>query len=188
MKPRHLQSDNLDVVLKALSLSRENPWALSCELLIRSGMRSHELYSVTTKDIDIERSTIFVHAAKKSNDRHVPIDKDCLQALAQSLQQKVMPWQNYLVESFKRSLREYWTKKRIELLGVGQCHCSLHGLRASFAVRLYQVVGKDLLLVQELLGHRNVTNTLAYLRLLQADERKPDILNAFKTTRRKKAV
>lgn len=188
MRARHLTTENLDTVLKALSLDRSNPWALSCELLIRSGMRSHELASVQLKDLDLDRSMLSIHAAKGSNDRRVPVDKGCLLALAQSLQLKEMPWQNYLVPTFKRLLRDQWTKLRIQLLGPGHDHCSLHGLRASFAVRLYQNLGHDVVLVQELLGHRSIDNTMKYVRLVQAEDRKPEILKAFKTNNRKKAI
>jgi integrase/recombinase XerC len=40
-------------------------------------------------------------------------------------------------------------------------HKKLHGLRHTFAIRLYKKT-KDIRLVQVALGHRNITNTMVY--------------------------
>ena len=45
-----------------------------------------------------------------------------------------------------------------------------HSLRKSFAQRLYDKSG-DIYLVQELLGHRNISTTQNYLRVNYADAR-----------------
>jgi len=180
MMPRHLTHEQLTMALAALSLERDNEWALCCELLIRSGMRGHELTHVTLADVDVTRAMLAIHAAKGSKDRVVPVDKGCLFALERGLRLGIMPWQIYQADSFKALLRRHWAKIRIKVLGLGLSHCSLHGLRASFAVRLYQDVGRDVVLVQELLGHKKIENTMRYVRLVQADEKKADILKAFR--------
>lgn len=180
MKARHLSDALAQECLNALAKQRHDKWALCFEVLIRSGMRGHELTRVSLEDLDLKRGTITVHAAKHSNDRTVPVDLKCLEAVALYLKSGTAAWQGYEAEVFKASLRRYWVQWRVQNLGSGLGHCSLHGLRASFAVRVYKGAGRDLLLVQELLGHKRVENTTKYVRLVQAEERQKEILNVFK--------
>jgi len=175
MKPRHLDPETLDIVLKALKASKD-PWALVIETIARTGMRSAECLLVDPKrDIDQSRSTLRVHAVKGSNDRNVPIPEDLTRAI-------LTGWKfpsNAERSSFTRLLRRHWERLRIEILGVGFGHCSLHGLRASYAVSVYKRAGQDITLVQELLGHKDLSSTGAYLRLMQAEEKRADILKAI---------
>jgi integrase/recombinase XerD len=51
---------------------------------------------------------------------------------------------------------------------LGPCHgLSFHSLRHTFAMRLYSET-KDILLVQRMLGHKSLTNTLVYARSLDS--------------------
>lgn len=185
MRPRHLDKATLDQALTKLSTRRDNPWALSAELLVRSGARTHELLAIQANDVNVTKGQIQIRGAKGSNDRVVPVDKGCLLAIERGLRLGIMPWQQYAVASYKALLRRHWALLRIDLLGVGLGHCSVHGLRASFAVRVYLECGRDILLVKELLGHKSIENTLKYLRLIQVEEKQQTILKAFKTKRLK---
>lgn len=183
MKAKHLPTDELDAIIAHLTVSRADPWALACEVLVRSGARTHELCQLTANSVDAKRGTLFITGAKGSNDRAVPVDADCLLAFEQALLFKIMPWQEARLDTVKRNLRKYWAKLRIALLGPSFGNCSLHGLRASFAVRVYLDVGHDVLLIRELLGHRSIDSTMQYVRLTQAESKAPEILQAFKRKR-----
>lgn len=177
MRARHLDPETFDKLLAGLKrLRTSHPWAIVMELIARTGMRSAELLLFSPlRDIDQKRSTVRVHAVKGSLDRTIPIPDDLAQALLSSwgLPTKASN------ANLTRTMRCQWEILRVMVLGVGYGHCSLHGLRASFAVSVYKRVGQDITLVQELLGHKDLSSTGAYLRLMQAEDRQADILKAI---------
>jgi integrase len=149
-----------------------NPWAPIIELLARTGMRSHELLSHRPEHIDLQSGMIFIRAAKGSRDRWVPAPRRYLRALIEKRLPEMKP------ESLKAELRRQWAKLRLEILGIGYDKVSLHSLRASFAVAIYKN-SKDILLTQELLGHKAISSTMHYAKIVQSHERRGDILKAL---------
>lgn len=181
MKPRHLETALLAKALAYFRANRDDPWTVACELLVRSGMRSHELAGIRLANVNALKGLVYINAAKKSNNRSVPIDRPCLKAVQDYLFLGDMPMLNLSAESFKRHLRRHWSLLKFRIYGeTDVAHCNLHGLRATFAVNMYLKGGRDILLVQELLGHRSIASTMRYLRVVQIEERTSDILKAFK--------
>lgn len=176
-----LNQDQLTKYLNHVAHNRSDPWALFIELLIRSGMRSHELTMIRAEHIDLNRCMLHITAAKGSLNREVPIDKACLEALlnrlkdADSLQLSV----GLGVESFKRTLRFKHAKMLIECFGPNSVRCGLHGLRAGFAMAVYSSIENDILLVKKLLGHKKLASTNHYVEAVNVEQNKTKIMKIF---------
>jgi len=180
MKSKHLDKEDVKKILDGLKAMRADPYALILELILRSGCRTQEVLPVSAKDIDLNKGLLFIHAAKGSNSHQVPVDVEFLTHLKAFIGQKTLkemfPQMNE--QSLKRVLRRKWPVWRFRLIGQGFDNVSLHGLRASFAILIYKNTG-DIMLVQELLGHKNLNSTAHYVRLVQAESRKDEILKAI---------
>lgn len=188
---QHLTPTHLNQWLEFLTHKRLDPWALSLEVLTRSGARSHELALVKLDDIDLDRRTLKLTGAKGSNTRTVPIDKGCLTALWANLKRddSVLAMLNKAdVECLKRDLRREFQRSLAECFGIPTPKVKLHGLRASFAMTMYSGLECDILLVKQLLGHKQIASTMHYVHAVNLEEQKPNILRAFtraNLTRRK---
>lgn len=139
------------------------------ELIYASGLRVSEAASLTLQDIDIEQRTLrFIGKGEK--ERMVPFYSDCADLLKQYINE-IRPTlmkgkQHHRV--FVNQQGEGFTSRGIEFL-LDQCAKKAgimrsvhpHMLRHSFATHLLDN-GADLRLVQELLGHENISTTQIY--------------------------
>jgi integrase len=89
--------------------------------------------------------------------------------------------------SFKRRLREQWDIIRLECFGILGPKCTLHGLRATFAMSQYQALDCDILLVKQLLGHKSINSTMHYVHAVNLDEMQKRILSVYTRKPNKKA-
>jgi integrase/recombinase XerD len=169
MKP--LDPQTYHAILKRLA-EHSHPMAGLIELIARTGMRSHELLSHKPEHINLRDGMLFIKAAKGSDDRWIPAPKAYLRAIQTKAIPEIKP------QTLKRLLRRVWAEIRQDVLGVGHGDVTLHSLRASFAVALYQNT-KDILLTKELLGHRKIESTMAYTKIVQGKERRMDVLKAI---------
>lgn len=169
MKP--LEPKTYQTLLKALE-KHDHPLAPLIELIAKSGMRSEELLRFSAEHVDDRAGFLFIKAAKGSNDRRVPIAKK----YAKELKSKVLPSMHG--PSLKRALRRAWESIRLDTLGHGFGDVTLHSLRASYAIAVYGHT-VDVLLVQELLGHRNINSTMYYVKLHRATAARGDVLKAI---------
>lgn len=171
---KHLEPEQYHRLLRQLPKHRAtNPFALLIELIARSGMRTAEILKFDAKrDINLSQGLLKVHGVKGSNSRLVPMPKDTLRA--------IMYIENFTQnpKTLKRRLRLEWAKLKQEILGFAAQGVSLHGLRASFAVSIY-LKTKDIILCQELLGHKSLSSTAYYVKLVQTRERRSEILEAL---------
>ena len=139
------------------------------ELIYASGLRVSEAANLTLQDIDIEQRTLrFI--GKGSKERMVPFYSDA----ADLLKHYVNEVRPILLKGKKHNLvfvnqkGEGFTSRGIEFL-LDQCSKKAgisrtvhpHMLRHSFATHLLDN-GADLRLVQELLGHENISTTQIY--------------------------
>lgn len=148
-------------------------------LIICSGFRISETLSLRIKDVwefgrlvdevEVKRR----HMKRKIESRRVPLHQDCKPALRQ--------WLRYLKETgdfnpehylfftqskpmFPLSRNQAWrvladAYKLAQLPGGIGCH----GLRKTFAEKMYPLVGYDLKALQELLGHKHLSSTASYI-------------------------
>ncbi len=142
-----------------------------CLMLVayRHGMRVSELVDVRLKDIDLETARIFVRRLKGSLSTHQPIEGDELRALRAWLRQREAypnADSNYLFLSERgpltRQAINYLVKeigKRAKLNFDVNPHMLRHSTGYYLANR-----GYDTRLIQDYLGHKNITHTVRYTR------------------------
>ncbi|KAF0226317.1 MAG: Tyrosine recombinase XerC [Erysipelotrichaceae bacterium] len=139
------------------------------ELIYASGLRVSEAAALTIQDIDLEQRTLrFI--GKGSKERMVPFYSDCGDILRQYLNEvrPILMKGKLHHRVFINQQGEGFTPRGIEYL-LDQCSKRAginrsvhpHMLRHSFATHLLDN-GADLRLVQELLGHENISTTQIY--------------------------
>ena len=172
--PRHL---NVDEVFKILDIKNEtSDWKLlrdkaMLELLYSCGIRAGELVSLNVEDIDMQEKVIKIRG-KGNKERIVPIGRYALKALKEYLSVLGNIKKGRLAgalflnregkrisdRSVRRIVKKYVVKKGLSW------DISPHSLRHSFATHLLEG-GADIRVVQEMLGHANLSTTQRYTHL-----------------------
>ena len=143
------------------------------ELIYSAGLRSFELVGLDHADIDLERRVLRLRG-KGMKERINPVGRYAIAALEEYLRQKEshhdrhrfdasavflnFRGQRLTTRSVRRMLSHY-----ASLAGLPS-DVSPHTLRHSFATHLLQR-GADLRVVQELLGHENISTTQIYTHI-----------------------
>ena len=143
------------------------------ELLYSAGLRTFELVGLNHEDIDLAQQTIRSRG-KGMKERINPIGKYATFALQQYIQEKYrhpdyirfdqsavfvnFRGSRLTTRSIRRMLGSYVVKAGLS------CEVTPHTLRHSFATHLLQR-GADLRIVQELLGHENISSTQIYTHI-----------------------
>lgn len=131
--------------------------ALLVGLVLSTGLRAETLVQLEKSDVDFETGTLRISAVKmKARRNHdVPIRTEELEILRQSQE-------GLLFEGYAKNAKglSYRFNRILRRAGI-----NLRGLRLgrrSFATTLLRL-GADLRMVQDLLGHRNISTTSRYL-------------------------
>ena len=152
------------------------------ELMYSSGLRVQELVSLKLTSINYENSTIFVKG-KGDKERLIPVGKVAINAVQEYL--------NYRSSFIKRDIKSVWmfpsntsqngyitTRRFSQLLkdlankaGLNYLHISPHILRHSFATHMLSG-GVDLRILQELLGHADISTVQIYTHVVDNAKRK----------------
>jgi len=142
-----------------------------CLMLVayRHGLRVSELIDIRLKDLDLETSRLFVRRVKGSLSTHQPIEGDELRAVRAWLREREdypNSNSNYLFLSERGPLTRQavnylvsQTGKRAKL----SFDVNPHMLRHSTGYFLANK-GYDTRLIQDYLGHKNITHTVRYTR------------------------
>ncbi len=149
------------------------------ELIYSAGLRSFELVGLDHEDIDLERRVLRLKG-KGMKERINPVGRYAVAALEEYLHQKdIHPdrsrfdekavflnfrGQRLTTRSVRRMLTHY------ALIAGLPIEVSPHTLRHSFATHLLQR-GADLRVVQELLGHENISTTQIYTHITATEMR-----------------
>jgi len=127
------------------------------------GLRSGELISLRINDLDGDRSTITIYAAKGKKDRQLMFP-DSLRKLLRIYYKKYHP-QEYLFEGPQGKPYSSTSLRKILLRAMNTCgikkNATLHTLRHSFATHLLEE-GTDVRIIQKLLGHSSIKTTMIY--------------------------
>lgn len=142
--------------------------AVVLELLYGCGLRVSELANLNINDIDI-KSKYLQCLGKGSKERIVPLGKKAVSAL-----KKYIPLRDFNVQKHKLDTKKLLVDENGRILTRQDIytfiheqgekihkHISPHTLRHSFATHLLEN-GADLRIVQELLGHSDVSTTQLY--------------------------
>lgn len=139
------------------------------ELLYGAGLRVSELIGLELNNIEL--SSRYVRCiGKGSKERIIPIGEKAQKAIAEYLKIRQLLIKKYKLETKQFLIEEnghlmtrqdvyVFIKQQGELL---RKHISPHTLRHSFATHYVRKQGADLRVVQELLGHSDVSTTQLY--------------------------
>lgn len=169
--PKALTNDEIDRLLAPVIL--ETPSSLCdqaiLELAYASGLRISELGNLRIEQLQLESGFINV-IGKGNKERVVPLGRKAIEALQGYLQSgrpKLVtpktPANVFLTKRgtpFARVTLWKRIKDRVQLAGISR-NITPHMLRHSFATHLLEH-GADLRVIQELLGHANISTTEIY--------------------------
>jgi integrase/recombinase XerD len=127
--------------------------SLMLELLNTYGMRTGELLAIRVRDLNLQTRLILIKGTKGSRDREFPLSDRLFDRLHSIVQDRLNSDDRIFPISRQR-LFYIWRHWR-------PCNKPLHSLRHSVAVRMYAQT-KDIALVQQILGHKQLTTTLIY--------------------------
>ncbi len=166
--PRYL---TLDQALELLSLANSGKYAerdyCILTLLLNCGLRRAELAGLNIADVRSDNSLRVI--GKGNKERIIYLNEACQKALAAYLPKRPIEG-----TKDKKALFYGHTKERISLQGIhyivkgylkqvpGAEEYSAHKLRHTAATLMYQQGGVDVLVLKEILGHKNLGTTEIY--------------------------
>lgn len=169
--PRYFNIEDIHILLDSFHDSEEDIFHKAIlEVLYGCGLRISELCSLTLHQIHLEQGFIRC-IGKGDKERMIPIHKRAVQALESYLYTLREEWGKKSIFVFvnrngKQLTRQYvhtMIKKRLTDLGLNT-ELSAHSFRHSFASHLLDG-GADLRVVQELLGHADISTTQIYTHI-----------------------
>ena len=147
------------------------------ELLLQTGMRISELAALQMSDVDLERNVIIVRAQNSRSARKVPLNlaaktslMDYLQVRPRAREKTVFLTKTcrpFLVRNIRTAIDRYF-----RLAGIKDA--KVNDLRHTFIVEQLKA-GTPLVYVSQLVGHKRITTTEKYLKLIEAPEMEPNI-------------
>jgi integrase/recombinase XerD len=155
-----------DEVRKLLATTKNIKHRLLIELLYSSGLRVSEAVRLKIDDLDIHERIGIVKSGKGKKDRYIILSQQLIGHLTDYLagRDDNNPYIFHIRDTHigirqaqsivKEAAREAGIKKRVF------CHC----LRSSFATHLLES-GTDIRVIQELLGHSNLSTTERYTKV-----------------------
>lgn len=160
---------NRHEVINLLNACRLDKHKIALALAYGSGLRIRELVNVRVEDIDLVRKTVHIRQAKGGYDRFVAISDDFIRGYQKyrrdhNLRGYVFPGQDkeshLSISAMQHALLQ--ARNRAGILK----KISMHNLRHSYAVHFLEDTG-DLLKLKLYLGHRDIKNTMGYLKYVQ---------------------
>lgn len=147
------------------------------ELLLQTGMRISELAALTVTDLDVEREIIHIQAQNSRDARRVPMNSAAKNAILDYL--KVRPRAKEKTLFLTKTCRPFLVRNirtaidRFFRLG-GIKGAKVNDLRHTFIVEQLKA-GTPLVYVSQLVGHKRITTTEKYLRLIEAPDMQPNV-------------
>jgi site-specific recombinase XerD len=147
------------------------------EVLLQTGMRISELSSLQMSEVDLERNVIQIKAQNSREGRKVPLNAAAKVALEEYL--KVRPrarektvfltktCRPFLVRNIRTAIDRYF-----RLAGIKEG--KVNDLRHTFIIEQLKA-GTPLVYVSQLVGHKRITTTEKYLKLIEAPDMNPTV-------------
>lgn len=165
--PRGLSEDDQRRLLDTLVIAQGTPARrdhLLFHLLLATGMRLSAALGLTDRNVDLERGDLVVMGCKGDRVERVILGPGIRDHLVGYLAERgpgpLFPGRDGRPMSRRHAVRrlDHWLRR-----AGCQGRTPPHGLRHTFATRLYRQT-RDVLLVQQALGHAAITSTMAYTR------------------------
>ena len=156
-------------------------YSLIIQLLVFTGFRTHELWSLCVADVDLEKGRINLwRGAKGGQGRTLNLPLHFVQVLQHAIGDEVfnpdkrlisaLGWSGETenVETFKAALRRAWGYHKKTVFGA-RFKIGLHGLRHTYAMRFFKKYN-DIIMLKHVLGHKSLASTQRYVEYLQEEE------------------
>lgn len=163
LPPPYHSVDQVSAILKA-AYERNDNWdrlkGRDCVIiycLAYTGMRRSELHGLTTNDIDFQENTIRVRCGKGDHARIIPIAAPLREVLRPYIVNNQITGRLFTIKATRVSKA---IKRYAILAGVNNFHA--HSFRHFFATQLIDN-HVQLNVIQELLGHADISTTALYL-------------------------
>ncbi len=170
--PSHMQDKELKRFLEAIETTKFKEYAqaknrLLIKTILYSGMRVSEALGLHVKDMVLEDGYYIFHIKGKGNKPRVAmikqkyIKKDLEEWLRIRDKNTALLFQSRTAKALTQSYVSYIMNKMLLKAGIRKEKNGAHMLRHTFATKLYQK-NRDLVLVQEALGHANINTSRIY--------------------------
>lgn len=164
---KFLDEDEYDALMLEVTSDPINRNKILIQLALETGARASELLAIRKKDLVSRTSkgkslgSVKIHGLKGSSDREIPISKKLFTQLS-GLEG------DYLFDITYHRLYQIWENFAPRKAG-GKKFKTFHCLRHTCAVKLYRQT-KDVKLVQTILGHRDLRNTMIYVDFVYSQD------------------
>jgi len=183
MKVTYLTQDELRRLFDKIKvIGDRRDWAIFL-IAYRHGLRASEVGLLRRSDVDFARGKIYIRRLKGGYNGEQLMKEDEIRALRSYLRVRrddidvlFLSRQN---RPISRKTLDRLMRKYAEAAGIPRDKRHFHVLRHSIAVHLLDA-GADVMFVRDLLGHKNIQNTMVYARLTSArrDEIHREILTS----------
>jgi integrase/recombinase XerD len=174
------------------AIDTDSPAGMRNLLIIRvmldAGLRSAECLALRHQDVDLKSGQLMVRNGKGGKDRSLWLGSDLVALLGSYIetQGKVRPGDYLFTSRTGQRLTTGYLRSLVRVLavkaGIEGKHVHVHTLRHSFATDLLRDT-KNLVLVQQALGHSSITTTTIYTHITN-----PELEAAMKNIRNGEGV
>jgi integrase len=181
---KFLKKEEVEKILTAILRHANNTLILKRDLvifytLLYCGLRKEELISLQIRDIDLQRRMLTVRAetSKTPRTRFIPLHSQLVLHIKDYLRERGQYTSPYLFVSSTRDERlgtdgiAHLVRRVVRLTGI-RFHA--HQFRHTFAVNFLKG-SNNVVKLQQLLGHRCISMTMAYVRCLPTNEMREDV-------------
>lgn len=147
------------------------------ELLLQTGMRISELAALQLTDVDYERNVITIQQQNSRAVRKVPLNAPAKKALLDYLEMRPRAREKtifltktcrpFLVRNIRTALDRYF-----RIAGIKDA--KVNDLRHTFIIEQLKA-GTPLVYVSQLVGHKRITTTERYLKMIDAPTIEPNV-------------
>jgi len=179
-EPNYLTSDEYDAFMSAVRRTAA-PFYLVRDIAIvttflNTGVRLSELVGLTLNSINLSPSQASIKVRGKGNkERIIPLNEEVRKALCKYMDSRPEMETNCLFISrlgtgLGTGSVYHLIKRYLKAAGIKKEHVGVHSLRHTFGASLLEK-GVNLVVIQELLGHKKLETTRRYLHINSVDLR-----------------
>jgi len=163
--PKYFTRDEVKMILSDKLKSEDYKSYFLTFLLWRTGLRISEALSIKVSDIDFSNHILIIKTLKRNNHyRTIPLQNDLLGEIAIYINTNQLTRSDLLFKVTRKTAYN-WIEKACNEAGYNDERCHPHTFRHSYAINLISQ-NTPITIVQDLLGHADITKTLIYTKIL----------------------
>lgn len=160
--------DQLERLCRKNLDARDRRDALLILIAIKTGGRASEILNVRVRHFSRYLGTLFLIGMKGSNDREIPLPDFLVREIERYIKIKNLKPDDRIFNFSYHRLYQIWEFYR-------PVKKKFHSIRHTFAIDVYRKT-RDIKLVQMVLGHRSIMNTMVYLDFVYSQDEMRKIL------------